>query len=154
MKYFHFRLEPILRLRKHARDACRLRLAAALEHEAVLMAELSRLTSELLTEQRRGARLGAIDLASIDDSVRYLASLESQRHAVEQQQATAARDVELRQGELAEAEREVRQLEMLREKQALRSRAESEGVASREMDEIAVFSRHACVPLAADKSAG
>ena len=153
MKQFHFRLEPVLRLRKHARDACRLRLAAAIEHEAVLNAELSRLMSELLTEQRRGARLGAIDLATIDDSVRYIDSLELQRYGVEQQQATASREVKLRQSELAEAERNVRQLEMLREKQALRSHTEAESAAARELDEFAIARGSAGGPHFADKSA-
>ena len=153
MKQFHFRLEPVLRLRKHARGACRLRLAAAIEHEAVLNAELSLITSELLTEQRRGARLGTIDLATIDDSVRYIASLESQRYAVERRQATAAREVELRRSDLAEAERDVRQLEMLREKQALRSHTEAEAAAARELDEIAIARGSARGPHVADKSA-
>ncbi len=143
MNKFHFRLEPVLRLRKHARDECRLQLATALEREAGLSRGLARVTNELSVERRSSARLGAIDLATLHDAQRYVASLEAQRHAVEQQRVGAARDVERRQAELSEAERDVRQLETLRQKQADRSHAVGEAAAARELDEIALFGRRA-----------
>ena len=80
---------------------------------------------------------GAVDVDRLVESQRYEMSLESQRLQVVRQRETVQGEIERRRQVLAEANRELRVLENLRDKQAGQHRQEEERREMKRLDEVA-----------------
>jgi flagellar FliJ protein len=140
MPRFRFRLETVLKLRRAQRDERRQRLAEAheaqrvlREHQQELAAEIEQVRSRLLA----GSQPGAVNVDALLDVHRYELMLRARRGQLEQQQARVAAEAQRRRQALVEADREVRMLEKLEEKQALAHRRREERLELKQLDEAA-----------------
>lgn len=145
MNVYRFRLATLLRLREAARDERRTRLAEAQRAEDIVVARLREIDVEL-AEQRRvpvtattpGRR---INLDQLLDAERYEMLLRVERQSVERQRADIVEEIERRRQALVAADREVRILEKLRERQEEHFRAEQNRREIGILDEVAAL-RH------------
>ncbi|GAB6165422.1 flagellar export protein FliJ [Thermostilla marina] len=140
MAVFRFRLEPVQRLREHVRDQRRAELAQALEAMELVEQKQRELAEELERAtklQREAAKPGSIDVDTIMAVRRYQTALYAQAAQLQQQAAAIAEEIERRREALAQADREVRILEKLRERQLERHRSEEKRRETKLMDETA-----------------
>jgi len=140
MTQFKFRLETLLKLREGYRDECRGRLEQAEEAEAILNEQ-----SEELREERKQIEAGAsqaaspgeIDVDALVDFRRYGLVLQVQLGQLAEQRKLVEAEVERRRNELTEADREVKVLEKLKERQLEAFRREEQAQEIKTLDEIA-----------------
>lgn len=135
---FRFRLETLLRLRMAERDQRRADLAKALRAEAMLQAEQARLQGEQQGQVNTSRQLKAPGAANVDallQSHRYERVLEAQSKHVASQLAQVQTEVERRRQVLVEADRQVRVLEKLRERQAAAYQAQQSRLETKQLDE-------------------
>ncbi len=121
MARFLFRLDPLLKLRQARRDECRAALAEALRVDEVLRKQLDGLARELEALRefcRRKSAPGGLDIDRLVEAQRYELVTRGQQQNVSQQRQTVAAEIERRRQALVEADREVRVLEKLCERQA------------------------------------
>jgi flagellar FliJ protein len=140
MGRFIFRLEPLLKLREARRDECRAALAEGYRVDEVLRKQLDNLNRELdaLREYcRRKASPGGIDIDRLVEAQRFELVTKVQQKNIAQQRETVAAEIERRRRALVEADRDVRALEKLRERQAELHRREEEVREVRRLDEVA-----------------
>jgi flagellar protein FliJ len=138
---FHFRLQTLLRLRIAERDQRRAELDKALRAEEVLRAEEQRVADEQANLARQAQALkspGSADVDSLLQTHRYEVVLLSQRKQVASQLAQVQAESERRRLALVEADRQVRVLEMLRERQLAAYRQIAEREEMKEYDEMAI----------------
>lgn len=138
-----FRLQAVARLRESARDAARARLAEALRAEEVLEdrgLDLERRFKELI-EQRRVASESA-DTAWLLNAGRYELVLRGDQQELTKNVAAIEAEIQRRRDHVADAEREVRALELLKERAEKRKRAEEAKRAARRLDEFASQAVH------------
>ncbi len=140
MAKFHFRLATLLRLGESVRDERRAQLAEAYRadellerHEAMLAEELDALRAAC----RQAVTPGRVDLDRIVETQRYELTLRAQQKHFAQQRTTVAGEIERRRETLLDANREVRVLEKLRERQAERHRHEEARRDLRQLDDVA-----------------
>lgn len=141
MRKFQFRLATLLRLREATRDERRAALAEAYHVDDVLQRQGVALTEELArlrTRCRMAAGPGTVDVDRLVEAHRYELALRVQGQTLDRQRQAVAAEIERRREALVEANRDVRVLEKLREKQALRHRTEQDRRDRKELDEIAV----------------
>lgn len=139
MAQFQFRLATLLRLRELARDERQRQLAEALTLIDQLRTRSAEIEALLRDTQRLSApAAGAIDVDRLLNATRYELVLRAEQRSLELQAASLAGEVEKRRQALVAANREVRSLELLRDKQRERFLEEEESRARKEMDEIAV----------------
>ena len=139
MAAFKFRLEAVLRLRQRFKEEKESELRALNEAKHIMEAEIAALEQELRNmDDALGAAVGEI-LSVID---LQLASQYSQR--IDQRiKAKAAALAKLdgaiagKRGELVEAQRGVKSLERLRERQTEKFRREQDGAEQKFTDEVA-----------------
>jgi flagellar FliJ protein len=120
MRKFRFRLAPLLRLHEATRDERRAQLAEAFRAEDTLRARMRELEQDLANlkdECRRSSRPGDVNVDRLIDSQRYELLMLAQRQLLKQHEQTLAEEIERRRAALVAADREVRILEKLREKQ-------------------------------------
>jgi flagellar protein FliJ len=135
-----FRLETLLKLRGHARDDRRRALAQALDAAAILANQRVQLLAEQEASRRwvvDQAAAGRIDVDRCLAAGRYGLQLRVQLAALARQEQQVAAEVERRRQALVEADRQVRTLEKLGERQAERERLADDRKAVKLMDEIA-----------------
>jgi flagellar FliJ protein len=140
MAKFKFRLATLLRLREFARDERRTQLARAYQADEIVAQQERRLTQdlgELETRSREAARPGPLDVDQLLETRRYELILTAQKQHVRQQRRALAAEIEKRRRALVEADREVRVLEELREKQLLRHRGNENRLEIKQLDEVA-----------------
>ena len=140
MSRFVFRLAPVLRVREAARDECRAALAEAYRVDDVLRRQWDAIQAEwveLVNLCRRVAGPGTVDVDRLVESQRYELSLKSRQVAVGRQRDVVAAEIDRRRQSLVEADREVRVLEKLRERQAEQYRAQEERREVQRLDEVA-----------------
>jgi len=140
MPGFKFRLTSLLRLREAARDERRRHLAEALRAESVLNEHRGGIERELLVLQRQARAAtepGTIDVDQLIESQRYEASLRVQAAIMTQQAAQLEAEIESRRQALVAADREVRVLEKLRQRDHEQFRFEQARREGKQMDEIA-----------------
>lgn len=133
-----FRLSTLLRLRLEARDERRAELAKALRAEEMLherQEALAREAGALLARSRALAAPGEVDLDALIQNQRYGLLLKAQSAQLAEQLAQVAAEVARRRAALVEADREVRILEKLREKQAAAQRLADERRDQKLLDE-------------------
>src|SRR5688572_26241999 len=129
MARFRFRLQTLRRLREIHRDEQRGRLATAYEAERILAEQRESLAAEgvaLTQAQRQLMQHGSLDVNQLLAAQRYQLALEAQSRALAEQAAKLAEEVERRRLALVEADREVRVLDKLEERQRLQHRANAQ----------------------------
>lgn len=139
MARFSFRLQTLRRLREIHRDEQRGRLATAYEAERILRQQRDELAAEAtehLESQRQGMQ-GTIDVNWLLTTQRYLLALEAQAKVLGEQAARLAEEVERRRQALVEADREVRVLDKLEERQKAHHREAAGRAETKQLDEVA-----------------
>jgi flagellar export protein FliJ len=140
MTRFHFRLKTLLKLRENDRDGRRLELTEALRAEDILNEQMAIVRAEadwLKNQCRKAAGPGRVDVDRLLTAGRYELTLRAQERQLLDQQARLAEEIERRREALAAANREVKVLEKLRDRQAERHRREEDSRAQKQLDEIA-----------------
>jgi flagellar protein FliJ len=119
MSQFRFRLDTLLRLKKIARDERRTQLADAQRAEVAIAERQNELgqRQEQLEDQRRAIGRGPLDVARWIDADRYAQTLRAEQTDLAWQRENAAAEVERCRQHLVEADREVKTLEKLRDRQ-------------------------------------
>jgi flagellar FliJ protein len=140
MTKFKFRLATLLRLREATRDERRTELAEAYRADNVLSEHLDRIGRELdwlQTQCRKAAGPGTVDLDRLVEAGRYELALRAQRSQLDQQREAVSAEIDRRREALLAADRDVRLLEKLRDKQARRHRHEENRQEIKQLDEVA-----------------
>ena len=140
MAPFTFRLETLWKLRVADRQQRREELAEALEAETLLQTRKEEMGSELKELRKRRAvvsQAGEIDVDALTQSHRYELITQAQIQLLDQQAAQLAVEKQRRRQALVEAEREVKTLEKLLEKQYAEYVFEEQKREQKELDEIA-----------------
>lgn len=140
MPRFHFRLQTLLSLRETARDDRQAHLAAHLAAERELAERQTTIEQALnmLRERTRSSTApGPIDLERLRLDNRYERTLRTDLAELTSRRRALADEIEACRQELAHADREVRVLEKLRERQLERFRHEELIRDTGELDEVA-----------------
>jgi flagellar FliJ protein len=140
MAPFRFRLQTLRRLREIHRDEQRGRLATAFEAERILEEQRGKLaaeSAELAVLQRQMMLGGAVDVNQLLTGQRYQLGLEAQSRTLSEQAAKLAEEVERRRQAVVEADREVRVLDKLEERQRQHHREASARLETKVLDEVA-----------------
>lgn len=120
MTRFNFRLQTLLRLRQAVRDRRRARLAEAYQAERILQQqteELARQLDRIKRQMRRAAQPGQVDVDSLLASHRYELLLRAQQEQLKGQIEQIAEEIESRRQLLVEADRQLRVVQKLRDRQ-------------------------------------
>lgn len=120
MARFQFRLDKLRRLREMARDERRGRLAEAFQAQQLLTEQQAAVGSELTearAHQREMIESGTLDVNQVLETQRHQRGLEGQRMSMSEQSATLEIEIEKRRIALAEADRQVRLLDRLEDRQ-------------------------------------
>ncbi|NMC20213.1 MAG: flagellar export protein FliJ [Thermogutta sp.] len=139
MATFRFRLQTILRLRENERDERRRELAQALQAKEVLEEYERRTAAEwesLNIRLRDCSRAGEVQVDLMLNLRRYQMTVAAQREALKQQMAQVEEEIERRRERLAESDRQVRVLELLRERQFEQYRREEDRLETKMLDEV------------------
>lgn len=140
MAKFKFRLATLLRIRESTRDERREQLAEAYQVDDVLKGQLDavgRQMEHLKDRRRRIVEPGGVDVDQLVEAQRYELALSAQQHQIERQRQALAEEIERRRQALVEANREVRVLEKLRDKQLEKHRHEQGRRDIKQLDEVA-----------------
>jgi flagellar FliJ protein len=140
MANFTFRLAALLRLRESRRDERRAALAEACRADEVLEKQYDGLGREL-DALRKFCRLkvspGVVDVDRLVEAQRYELVTRARQQDVAQQRQTLAAEIERRRQAAIEADREVRVLEKLRQRQAEQHRCDEQRREANRLDEVA-----------------
>jgi flagellar protein FliJ len=142
MSSFRFRLETLLRLRLADRDQRRAELSKAQRAEDTLLAQAGKLSQEQVQVQELARQLASPGQADVDRLIaahRYELVLRSQSQQLAAQIEHVRREVARRRQVLVEADRQVRVLQKLREKQRAAHLAGEEKLEQKQLDERAVL---------------
>lgn len=156
MANFHFRMEPLLELRRARRDECRAALAEALRVDDALQKQLDVLGREIdaLREFcRRAVAPGNVNIERLVEARRYDLVTQAQQQNIIQQRQSVTAEIQRRRQALIEADREVRVLEKLRQRQAEQHRRDEELQEAKRLDEVASQQSFRKMQLAADDGA-
>jgi flagellar FliJ protein len=139
MARFRFRLQTLRRLREIYRDEQRARLATAFEAERILQQQRTALAEEVsvLADSQRQLMRGAVDVNLLLSAQRYHLALDAQAKTLADQAAKLAEEVERRRQALVEADREVRVLDKLEERQRRQHFEAAERADAKRLDEVA-----------------
>lgn len=140
MATFKFRLATLLRLRECARDERRAQLAQAYQAEEVLRAQQRRLAQECRQLEQLGREAsgpGPVDLDRLLETRRYALVLNAQQRDLQQKAELLEAEIDRRRQALLEATRDVRALEVLRQRQLERHRQEEHRQEIKTLDEVA-----------------
>ena len=144
MAKYRFRLETLRRLRARHRDQQRAALAEAYQAERVLadhQAKLAGEQNELRDLQRTAMTCGYLDVNRLIEAQRYEMVLKvNEQHLVEQAQRLAI-EVERRRLAAIEADRSVRVLELLDERQRREHGRRQQRLEIKQLDEVAITRR-------------
>ncbi len=140
MAKFKFRLAPLLKLRESVRDERRSELAEAYHADDLLQQQIDQAKQQMQYLQesyRKQASPGTVDVDRLVESQRHELLLKTQEKQLLQQKRLLTEEIERRRLLLVEANREVRVLEKLREKQSLRHQDEENRQQVKHLDEVA-----------------
>ena len=145
MARFVFKLEGVLRQREHLERRRRRELAVANAQLQSLQAELRALNDDLQQigqEMRQSHLTGRLDLSLLTAHRRYVLGMQRKAANLVQRLALAQRQVDAARQVLAEAAKQRRIIEKLRERQYERWQAEMALREAVEMDEITTQLSH------------
>ncbi len=140
MARFTFRMATLLKLRESARDERQAQLVQARRAADILCQQRETLEEEarrLDQQDHYAVRPGPIDVERLLNARRYELLLRAQQQDLLQQQQVVDAELLRRHQALVEANREVRALELLREKQWARHRDEEARQEMKQLDEVA-----------------
>ena len=140
MSKFRFRLATLQKLRETHRDEMRSKLSEAYQAERLLEEQTQAIhaeEAELQQSRRTSGQTTETDINQLLNVQRYSAVLRSQLSTMQEQSKTLAAEVEKRRLALVEANKEVRVLEKLREKQLSAHLNRRQLAEAKVMDEIA-----------------
>jgi flagellar export protein FliJ len=138
MSPFVFRLDPVLRIRSSERDQRRAELADALAQLQELDQAIAAIDHELVRARaERTRRPGAMTADRLQAADAYEGLLRERRQSQEELRIAAAAELAGRREALLASDRAVRSLELLREAEWERYRAEQRRRETRELDELA-----------------
>ena len=140
---FHFRLEPLRKLREALEREAQRALARALQAEQEVRARIDALAEQrrALFEARRQAAGQVLDLTLWRDGERFLVVLERQQLEAFERLREAAARVAVERGALTLAHRNHLMLVRLKERRALEHQREQQLREALQMDELAIL-RH------------
>jgi flagellar export protein FliJ len=141
MAAFHFRLETLLQIRENERDERRSRLAEAQRADDLIGERIGELDGELdrlRADAANRSKPGPMNVDALVEIQRYELLLMAERKASQEQRKLVAEEVERRREALVAADREVRVLVRLREKQQTRHLHEQGRLEQKVLDEIAM----------------
>jgi flagellar FliJ protein len=136
-----FRLETLLKIRITTRDEKYRALGQALDAAAILAKQRAQLVAEQELTRAWSVEKTSAGSVNVDECLnagRYQLLLKAQLVALARQEKQVADEVERRRQQLIEADKQVRMLEKLRERQQARERVAEEKKLMKELDEIAV----------------
>jgi flagellar FliJ protein len=139
MPKFKYRLATLLRIREAARDERQIELAEAYHADDVLRQHEEQITAEIagLKESCREAMApGTVDVDRVLTSQRYEMLLRAHGVQLGKQREQVGAEIERRRQLLVQANREVRVLEKLRERQVERHRDEEARREVKLLDEV------------------
>lgn len=148
---YRFRLATLLKLRDQTRDERRRDLAQAYEAERILRGRMGDIQSEIAATQertRQAASLGDVDVEALLNTRRYELLMKSQAARAAAQMAQVLEEIERRRIALLHADRDVKVLEKLRERQLEQYVEAQRRLESKELDEAALrgFRRQEAIP--------
>lgn len=140
MAKFHFKYEAVLRQRQADEDECQRELAKHLRHENIIRSQLHRMeqTFRDSRQQLTGGLQGHVDVERVREFARYSGQVTAQAQQAAHQLNEIGRRIDRARAELAEAMRQRKAIEMLREKQYQQWLAEQRRRETIELDELAV----------------
>ena len=149
MAKFAFKLEGVLRQRKHDEQEKMRILATCLKHQSDCEADLAQLNDNVkqTNDDVRQRLTGVLDMGFLAAHRRFMNAMQRQAISIAQKIHLAQQRVSEARAALAEAAKQRKVIEKLREKQHERWRVEQAAREFRELDEIGV-------QLAADVLAG
>ncbi|MCG8587584.1 MAG: flagellar export protein FliJ [Pirellulales bacterium] len=141
MAKFEFRLATLLKLRIAERDERRSELAEALKALAIIDERTGQIESEVhlarsAVQQAVGEQTVAVD--TLLDNQRYELQLMAEKKAAEEQREKVAVETDRRRSVLVEADRQVKTLEKLRDREHQQHRVREERREAKQIDEVAV----------------
>ncbi len=140
MPTFRFRLETLLKVRFDERDVARRNYAQALEAQQILNDQIRELEAELAdirTLTRTAAGPGQVDVDRLLRAHRYELLVVTRAQQLRQQATRVAEECERRRLQLMQADREVRLLEKLKERQLATFEYTEQQRENQLMDEVA-----------------
>ena len=135
-----FRLKTLLQMREQRRDHHRARLAQALRDDEAIaqcQADLDRQRRELCARSRASAGPGELDMERLTEYSRHDQLLAVEREQLEAQRQQAARRIDRRRAALLAADREVRVIEKLEQRQSQRLAEQEKRYEIMTLDEVA-----------------
>ena len=140
MKAFQFRLQTLQRLREQTRDVAQRDLASALlqqtelqQHTDVLQGELQGLENHM----RSAVKRTKLDVDRVMDGHRHQLSLQAKLAQLGKAMAEAKAEVQRCREKLTEADREVKVLEKLHERQLAEHARQQAQHEAKQLDEVA-----------------
>jgi flagellar export protein FliJ len=140
MPNFKFQLQSLLSVRKQEHASRQVMLAQTLAAQRLIEARRDATEDELRRQQRRTrarAAPGRLDVASLATEQQYEASLRAELAALAQEADACQREVDARREAVLEANRDLRALEKLRERQHERHLSDEARAQAIELDEVA-----------------
>ncbi len=137
---FRFRLEPILKLRKHREDACKRIVAATLREIAKLRrerAKTDRQIDEQIDRMRDGSLVGKLDLGDVSRHRYWLTHLQRRGLEIDGRVRTLEARLAQERADLAESSRHKKVLTTLSDRQRQRFDRAVVRAERKEADEIA-----------------
>jgi flagellar protein FliJ len=140
MARFQFRLKTLLAMRQSLREQRQAELTASYAAQRKLDERRWALERELDEQQQRcrsGTAPGRLDVGGLMTAHRYELVLRAELTTLAQQEQAVAAEIELRRQAVVTADREVRVLEKLHQRQLEQFRQQQALVESKQMDEVA-----------------
>jgi flagellar protein FliJ len=141
---FKFRLATVRKMRTAQRDELRAKLAAAYQAEQMLQSQQTVVATELATlqlTQRMALAKSVPDMNTLIDVQRYQAVLRGQQATLTRQSEMLAAETDRRRQAVVEADRQVRVLDKLEERQRDKHRLGQQRLEAKELDEVALQRR-------------
>jgi flagellar FliJ protein len=142
MRAFQFRLRGLLRLREHTREIAQAELSHAQAHLRKIQQQQAKVEQDmddLEQHMRRGANSKQVDVDRLMDGHRHRLALQAKLAQLSQAMSEATRQLEHCRKQLVEADRQVKVLEKLHEKQLDEHRQQMAAEEARELDEAAAI---------------
>ena len=139
MANFRFRLETLLKVREAERQQRRFELGQAFDADRLLQQQFDALAAELAVarqESMKNSAPGEVNVDKLLEIQRYALHVLAQTKAIRLQQSTVREEIERRRKLLVEADRQVKILEKLREKQLAVFRTEQLRIEQNVLDEV------------------
>ena len=141
MAQFNFSLDGVLRHREHLEQQCQRDLAAVQQKMRIAQEELRGLDQAFqasLTDVRQNRLIGKLDMGFLAAYRRHAAAVQRKGTVMAQKMALIQRDIDTAQKKLAEAAKQRKIMEKLRDKQQERWKQELDRKEAADLDEVSM----------------